>query len=279
MFGPARLLARMLTFQPLVGYYILPMTSPGSYESTLPVASKSPGESVFETCSGTLESEGLKNFLRSCWAGTVNKGRLGRGMWCTRTGCHCLNPVAGGVVLSSCASVGVALALVCNLAQLNQTSLTNKTACEITKDIVDARYKFAPLDFTVTASSAVNGFGLKTESQTSNAPFYSFNFSYGSNPLVTEVTTAPKSPSSSGGSYLASSVVQCATRITMNVVGTDGYRQSQQCDSNSSNTDPMTQKMLCVMRVPVWATGVQDVITVFPSPSGGAPRTASLVFR
>ena len=100
----------------------------------------------------------------------------------------------------------------------------------------------------------------------------------GGDPAINAFKLEPSAPIH-GEDYVATAYLSCipaGTLITMSIVGTDGYTDSQ---SQTVGTD--SPHIDATSHVPGAESGVYDVCTVVVTPPGGPSltKTASLVFQ
>ena len=109
--------------------------------------------------------------------------------------------------------------------------------------------------------------------------FKSTTISMGGSPTIAAFALNPPAPAH-GVSYIATAVMGClpaGTKVTMSIVGTDGYTNSE----TSTVPEDGTQSYTAKLKVPGAATGVKDVCTVTVTlPDGNTlEKKASLVFQ
>lgn len=103
-----------------------------------------------------------------------------------------------------------------------------------------------------------------------NGPYPDFDLDLLDDPTINEFFTVPVDPAP-GQPYIATARITCAgqgTRVTMSIVGTDGYTDSTQCTISGSGD--------CNLGVPGATAGVRDTITV--AIDGGPSRQIQIIF-
>jgi hypothetical protein len=174
-------------------------------------------------------------------------------------------PAAGAAVLGSCVAFFKAAEFPCKV-------LSAGGAAAICAGVIPAINAAQPVTATLRRSAYLPGYGsYSNPARTfdSAGPFGSETIDFLGRPSIPAFAAQPAHPGV-GQSYTATAQIACVpanSLVTMYIVGTDGYTQSQQCTVSNSGT--------CSMTVPGAAQGVRDAIFVSV---GGVRKTIGLVF-
>lgn len=185
-----------------------------------------------------------------------------------------VNPAAGAAVFAACEVGFVAARLYCATLGYSSGLGTPSLAelmCGHISEVVD---RFTVGNLLLIPVIFIPGKGVIPEggSQTAPAtgPFPTFNIDAGGQVEIVSFTTSPADPAPFQD-YLAEALITCAppnTRVTLSIVGTDGY--------SDSATATISGDANVTLTVPGAAQGVSDTVTV--TIANGPTRRIFLVF-
>lgn len=190
-------------------------------------------------------------------------------------------PVAAGFS-TACMAISTSMDTVCALVNGNIENIPDgmpTLADQLIKILKEEEFKWNRLylrPFVNTWSGAKYGNG---QVLIDGQQFEATTISLGGSPTIAAFSLNPPAPAH-GVSYIATAVMGClpvGTKVTMSIVGTDGYTNSETSTVPEDGVKSYTAKL----KVPGAATGVKDVCTVTVTLPDGSilEKKASLVFQ
>lgn len=193
-----------------------------------------------------------------------------------------LSAPAAALFLEACMKISLSLDVACSLNSGNMdlpegTPTLTDGLCGIIKE---ADYTWTDPLFLVPVVNALptNIYGT-TQIYKAGEGLKPMSITWGGNPVINTFTLNPPKPVH-GVSYLAIAELAClplGTKVTMDIIGTDNYTDSQTCEIGQGES--IYYK--ATLKVPGAATGVKDICTVtVVTPNGETvTKKASLVFQ